>query len=96
MSRSTHEDTTAVNPAYGVTQTLQDARTLGVGPAESAYDYPTISIDISETRTNEACGAVYEIIAAGHRESTYSHPVAEFQAGTDGNRIKVRKMKLML
>lgn len=77
-SRSTHEDTTAVNPAYGVTQTLQDAHTPG---ENTYYDYPTINThNISETRMNEAYGVVYETIAAGHGES---YPVAEFQVGTD-------------
>ena len=85
MSRLIHEDTTAVNPAYGVIQTPQDAHTQ---EENTYYDYPTINThNISETRMNEAYGIV---LAAGHGESvhTYSHPVAEFQAGTDGNRIE--------
>ena len=90
-SRSIHEDTTAANPAYGVTQTLQDAHTPG---KNTYYDYPTINThNISETRMNEAHGVIYETIAAGHGESvhTYSHPVAQFQAGTDGNHIEAKQ-----
>lgn len=81
VNRSTHGDTVEVNLAYGITQTLQDSHTLGVSPAEGVYDYPTPSIDIEVTRLrmNEAYGVVYETIAAaGHGDSTYRHPVVEF------------------
>ena len=90
VSGSTHGDTIEVNPAYGVTQALQDAHTPGTISTESAYmyDYPTISSigTINEIRINEAYGVVYETIAAGHGES---HPAAEFQAGD--NNIKTKQ-----
>ena len=81
VSRSTHGDTIEVNLAYGVTPILQDSHRPGVSSAEGVYDYPTPSIDINVTRLrmNEAYGVVYEIItAAGHGESTYRHPGVEF------------------
>ena len=85
VSKSTHGHTVEDNLAYGVTQTVQDSHTPGaMSPAEGVhiYDYPTLSVDIDLTRlrVNEAHGVVYETIAAaaGHGESTYRHPVVEF------------------
>ena len=81
VNRQTHENTTAVNPTYGVTITLQDTHT----PGENAYDYPAINSHINnETRMNEAYGVVYETITAT-RKGKYNHSVVELQAGTDDN-----------